>query len=105
MSFSVVISSENYSGQVANIVYYPTTGGSINIGVHTIPYTYITNYYYGEYYIYFLGFSKVCNIILTPPTTTTTSTSTTTTTSSTTTTTTLPPIICDLEGYSFEING
>lgn len=54
-----------------------------------------------------IGYSNIgeCYLCSPPPTTTTTSTSTTTTTStSTTTTTTLPPIICDLEGYSFEIN-
>ena len=44
MSFSIIISSVNYNGQVGDITFYPLTGGTINIGLQTIPYTYFTDY-------------------------------------------------------------
>ncbi len=67
MNFSIVISSTNYNGQVANITFYPVTGGSINIGTHTIPYTYITDFYYGEYNIHFSNYNKTCKFIIEEP--------------------------------------
>ena len=68
MSFSLLISSVNYSGQVGDITFYPYTGGTINIGPQLIPYTYNTDYPYGTYDIYFSGYNKTCSSTILPPT-------------------------------------
>ena len=53
MPLSILISSVNYNGQIGDITFFPSTGGTINIGSQTIPYTYTTDYPYGTYSIYF----------------------------------------------------
>lgn len=67
MSLSILISSVNYNGQVGDITFYPSTGGTINIGSQTIPYTYVTDYPYGTYDIYFPLFNKTCSSTINPP--------------------------------------
>lgn len=49
MSYGILITSTNFNGQSGDIIYYPDTGGTVNIGVQTLPYTFNTDYYYGSY--------------------------------------------------------
>jgi hypothetical protein len=60
----VEIYSENYSGQTCNITFYPDTGGTINIGIVTLPYDYISEYYFGEYELYFPSYQHTCHLII-----------------------------------------
>lgn len=68
----VILKSDNFSGDVANITFYPLTGGSIDIGTQTIPYVYITDYYEGTYNLNFTAQSQSCELIISNTTTTTT---------------------------------
>ena len=43
------ITSTNLSGLTANVTFYPTTGGSENLGAEVIPFNYISDYPYGTY--------------------------------------------------------
>jgi hypothetical protein len=43
MPATVKIGSNNYSGQTANIVFYPETGGTVSIGQQIVPYDYVTD--------------------------------------------------------------
>lgn len=61
MASTVVISTNNYSGETAQITFYPETGGTINVGTHIIPYNYITNYFYGNYELYFSAYNYSCS--------------------------------------------
>lgn len=49
---SVTISSENMSGQTVYVTYYPTSGGTINLGTQVFPFTYSSDYYWGTYECY-----------------------------------------------------
>jgi hypothetical protein len=64
MSATVKIGSNNYSGETADIVFLPETGGTVNIGVQTIPYDFVTNYFYGTYNLYFSGYDYTCVFII-----------------------------------------
>lgn len=78
MSIGIIISSTNYSGQTGDITFYPTTGGTINLGTHTLPYIYSSDYPYGTYDVYFSSYGNTCSIsyLLPSPTPTETPTST-----------------------------
>ena len=67
MSYGILISSSNYSGQIGTITYYPDTGGTVNIGAQIMPYTFTTDYYYGSYEIYFSGNGKTCYAFMDNP--------------------------------------
>ena len=67
MSFGILISSSNFSGQTADITFYPDTGGTINIGSQVLPYTFVTDYYYGSYEIYFSSYPKTCYTYMSNP--------------------------------------
>ena len=58
----MLITTDNYDGQLANITFYPCSGGTINIGEVTLPYNYLSGYYYGTYNIYFPDFDKTCTL-------------------------------------------
>jgi hypothetical protein len=62
----IILSSINYSGYVANITFYPLTGGTISLGYHTIPYSYLSNFVYGSYDLYFSSASVTCTSIYYP---------------------------------------
>lgn len=64
----IEINSQNYSGQVADITFYPQTGGTIYIGQHIIPYEYDNDYYYGTYSLFFPFYGQVCELIVVAPT-------------------------------------
>ena len=79
---TVQISSNNYSGQTANITFYPCSGGTLLLGTQVIPYTYSSDYYYGQYSLYFSAYNSTCtyDIVCPSPTPTVTSTPTNTNT-------------------------
>jgi hypothetical protein len=60
MSATIKIGSNNYSGQTADITFFPETGGTISIGNQIIPYNYITDYFYGVYNLYFSKYDYTC---------------------------------------------
>jgi hypothetical protein len=62
----VILKSDNFSGDVANITFYPLTGGSINIGPQIIPYVYVTDYYEGTYNLNFTAQSQSCEVFVSP---------------------------------------
>ena len=64
MSTTVILTSTNYSGQTANITYFPDTGGTVSLGSHVIPYTFNSNYYYGNYQLYFDSYGQTCYVTL-----------------------------------------
>lgn len=77
MAVKVKIGSNDYSGQTANIVFYPETGGTVNVGQQVIPYDYVTDYFYGTYELNFIADQYTCNFtisstqplpVYTPPT-------------------------------------
>jgi hypothetical protein len=67
---TIQITSTNYNGQIADITFYPCSGGTISLGEHVLPYSYVSSNYYGEYLLYFSAFSSTCeyNIICPTPT-------------------------------------
>lgn len=81
---TIQITSTNYNGQIADITFYPCSGGTISLGEHVLPYSYVSSNYYGEYLLYFSAFSSTCeyNIICPTPTPTASSTPTPTPTES-----------------------
>ena len=91
----VSIFSDNLSGLTANVTFYPCSGGTIDLGQQTFPFTYVTNYWYGTYdcYVPTYAFNYDLDVpCLTPtPTPTTTLTSTPTPTVTQTSTTTVTP--------------
>jgi len=48
----VSIFSDNLSGQTANVTFFPCSGGTIDLGTQTFPFTYVTDYWYGNYDCY-----------------------------------------------------
>ena len=55
------ITSPYYSGQTAEIIFSPCSGGTINLGTHLLPYDYVSDNYEGSYSLYFSGFSIYCD--------------------------------------------
>jgi hypothetical protein len=76
MGKTLRILTENYSGYSGSIVFYPATGGVINLGSHILPYDYETDDYYGQYKIYIPQFNKTCILNYYEPTATATPTPT-----------------------------
>jgi len=62
--YVIKLNSELYSGQTANIIFSPNSGGTIDIGTVTIPYNYFTDYYYGVYALNFPEINKNCFLYL-----------------------------------------
>lgn len=85
--YTLQILTTNYSGQTAEIVFSPCSGGTINLGNQVLPYDYVSEYIYGDYELTFSAYGgSVCylNIPCPSPTPTTTITSTMTPTPTTT---------------------
>lgn len=91
MATQIQLQSTNYNGQLADITFYPCSGGSISLGVQTIPYTYTNDDYEGTYDLFFSAFSQTCQLVITCPTPTPTVTTTNTPTPTVTTTNTPTP--------------
>ena len=56
----VVIRSDNFNGQIADVTFYPATGGTVNFYGVTIPYQYQTDYPYGTYSVHFIDSNNTC---------------------------------------------
>jgi hypothetical protein len=69
MASTVVIGTRNYSGETANITFYPETGGTINVGSHIVPYNYSTEYFFGTYELYFSAYNFTCQFVISSITT------------------------------------
>ena len=80
VSSTIQITSNNYSGQIADITFYPCSGGTISLGEQTIPYSYESTYYYGLYSLYFSAYNSTCTYDIVCPSPTPTSTTTPTVT-------------------------
>jgi hypothetical protein len=50
----------NYVGELANITFYPCTGGSIDLGTVLLPYSYEDDNYFGTYEIYVINYNQTC---------------------------------------------
>jgi hypothetical protein len=64
MASTVVIGTRNYSGETADITFYPETGGTINVGSHVVPYNYSTNYIFGTYELFFSSYNFTCEFTI-----------------------------------------
>lgn len=64
---SILINTNNYSGKNSTITFYPQTGGTVNIGSVTLPYTYTADYVYGIYVMYFPEYGTNCTLIFNVP--------------------------------------
>jgi hypothetical protein len=62
--YAVKLNSELYSGQTANIIFSPDTGGTVDIGSVVIPYDFFVDYYYGVYSLSFPDINKNCFLYL-----------------------------------------
>jgi hypothetical protein len=82
----ILISSENLSGLTANVVYFPESGGTIDLGTQVMPFTYYTDYYYGTYSCYIPTYNYTYDLVIVGPTPTPTTTSTQTPTNTPTNT-------------------
>jgi hypothetical protein len=88
MATQIQLQSTNYNGQLADITFYPCSGGTISLGYQTIPYTYTNDNYEGTYDLFFSAFNQTCQLVITCPTPTPTVTPTNTATPTPTLTTT-----------------
>jgi len=93
MGTFIQISSVNYENQVAQITYYPDTGGTVNLGVHLIPYVVELDYYYGTYDLIFTALTQNCLVNFDNPNPSPTPTKTATPTPTQTNTPTVTPTI------------
>lgn len=93
MSNYILITTENYDGQMAEITFYPTTGGSIFLGLVLLPYEYYTDDFYGTYSIYIPSKDATCELRFITPTPTKTPTQTPSLTPTNTPTVTTTPTV------------
>ena len=64
MTSTVVIGTRNYSGETAEITFYPETGGTINVGIQVVPYNYSTDYFFGNYELFFSAYNFTCDFTI-----------------------------------------
>ena len=64
MASTVVIGTRNYSGETAEITFYPETGGTINVGTQIVPYNYSTDYFFGKYELFFSAYNFTCDFTI-----------------------------------------
>lgn len=95
MATQIQLQSTNYNGQLADITFYPCSGGTISLGYQTIPYTYTNDNYEGTYDLYFSAFNQTCQLVIVcpSPTPTITPTNTVTPTPTITPTVTMTPTL------------
>ena len=72
----VSIFSDNLSGQTANVTFFPCSGGTIDLGTQVIPFSYITDYWYGTYDCYVPTYAYTYTITIPCPSPTPTPTQT-----------------------------
>jgi hypothetical protein len=91
MAIGVRILSDNLSGLTTNVTYLPISGGTIDLGVQTFPFNYISDYYFGTYNCYVPTYATMYSVVVPGPTPTPTPTNTPTTTPTPTVTSTPTP--------------
>jgi hypothetical protein len=93
MAIGVRILSDNLSGLTTNVTYLPVSGGTIDLGVQTFPFNYISDYYWGTYNCYVPTYATMYSILVPLPEVTPTPTTTQTPTPTPTTTLTPTPTL------------
>jgi hypothetical protein len=88
MAIGVRILSDNLSGLTTNVTYLPISGGTIDLGVQTFPFNYISDYYFGTYNCYVPTYATMYSVVVPGPTPTPTLTNTPTNTQTPTNTST-----------------
>jgi hypothetical protein len=64
----IQITSNNYNGQTAFVTFYPCSGGTPTvIGNVVIPYNYESDYYLGNYTLYFSQYNETCEFSIPCP--------------------------------------
>lgn len=76
----VLISSVNLSGLTTDVIFYPESGGTIDLGTQIFPFTYYSTYTYGTYNCYVPTYNYTYTFIIASPTPTPTNTPTNTVT-------------------------
>jgi len=61
------ITSTNLSGLTANVTFFPTTGGTINLGSEVIPFNNISVYPYGTYELNVQLYDRIYEIVVPAP--------------------------------------
>jgi hypothetical protein len=64
MGTQIILSSANYTGFIADITFFPQTGGTISLGSHLTPYTVNLDYYFGTYELCFSAFNSCCFVTI-----------------------------------------
>ena len=72
----VLISSDNLSGLTTDVLFYPESGGTIDLGAQIFPFTYYSTYTYGTYNCYVPTYNYTYTFIIASPTPTPTVTTT-----------------------------
>lgn len=67
MSVGIEISSVNFNNHIADITFYPDTGGTVNLGYNLIPYTTQLDYIFGSYELYFSADNRTCFAYISNP--------------------------------------
>jgi hypothetical protein len=67
MTIGVRILSNNLSGLTTNVIYYPESGGTIDLGEKVFPFEYLSNYYYGLYSCYVPTYDYTYNLNVIAP--------------------------------------
>jgi hypothetical protein len=84
----VSIFSVDLSGLTTEVTIFPETGGTINLGTQTFPFSYVADYYYGTYSCYVPTYAYTYTLVVAGPTPTPTVTPTVTPTNTPTQTST-----------------
>jgi hypothetical protein len=68
MAIGARILSNNLSGKTTNVTFNPTSGGSFNLGVKTVPFNYYDTNPYGIYDLYFGEYDHTYSLLVPDPT-------------------------------------
>jgi hypothetical protein len=58
-----IFSSPTSNGKIVNVTYYPTSGGTINLGTQLLPWIWETNDSFGVFELYFILEGNTCYIV------------------------------------------
>lgn len=64
---TILISTVNYNGQIADIIFSPDTGGTVNLGSYVLPQQLELDYVYGNYDLSFSAYGNTCSFYLSDP--------------------------------------
>lgn len=68
MAIGVIISSNNLSGKTASVTFQPSIGGTVDLGLNTIPFNYMSQSPYGIYSLYFSEYNHTYTLEVPAPT-------------------------------------